>query len=94
MNHNVLSVSDAIALGDLLDAIGSKKKITWLPCDGFTPVTGELRSLVRGPENYAMLPYGTDVRDAWVWITANGFERTESVRRLINLAQEGGCIYE
>ena len=91
--NKVLSPGDAMNLGDLLTAIAAKKTIKWLAGNGDI-VTGELRSLVTGKDNFAMMAWGTDVRDAWVWITSNGFERTESVARLIELMEAGGCIFD
>jgi hypothetical protein len=89
----VLSPGDAMALGDLLTAIGQKRKIRWMDQDGEIR-TGELRSLVMGDNNFAMLPWGTDVRDAWVWVTANGFERTVPVAHFVTMLQEGGFVTE
>lgn len=90
-NTGVLSPADAIALGDLLTGLQGNRKIEWLSESGDI-MKGELRSLVTGPNNFSMLAWGTDIRDAYVWITANGFEHTESVKRLVMLLQEGGCI--
>src|SRR5215212_4711494 len=85
---SVLSTGEAIALGDLMTGLQQKLKIEWLGEDGEIR-KGELRSLVRGPGNFDFLQWGTDVRDGYVWITANGMEHTESVRHLVTMLQEG-----
>jgi len=88
---SVLSTGEAIALGDLLTGLQQKLKIEWL--DEYGDIRkGELRSLVKGPNNFDFLQWGTDVRDGYVWITANGMEHIESVRHLVTMLQEGGCI--
>ena len=85
----VLTIPDAIALGTLLTAIQAKSKVRWLSEDGDI-LEGELRSIVKGSNNFDFMAWGTDIREGWVWITAKGFERTESVARLVELLQEGG----
>jgi hypothetical protein len=89
MKESTLTTAYAFALGELLNNISSKAKIRWMANDSDIR-TGELRSLVVGPNNFGMMPYGTDVRDAYVWITSNGMERTESVEYLVSMIQQGG----
>jgi hypothetical protein len=85
----VLSPGEAFALGDVLNAITQKRTIRWLDQEG-TIRTGELRSLVRGPNDFASAQFGTDVRDMHVWITAGVVETTESVAHLVKMLPEGG----
>jgi hypothetical protein len=89
MKETTLTTAYAFALGELLNNISSKAKIRWMTSDSEIR-TGELRSLVVGPNNFGMMPYGMDVRDAHVWITSNGMERTESVEHLVNMINQGG----
>lgn len=85
----VLSPGEAFALGDVLGALTQKRKIRWMDRAG-TIRTGELRSLVRGENDFAQAQWGTDVRDMWVWITAGVTEVTESVAHLVAMVPEGG----
>ncbi|AVD99656.1 hypothetical protein HWB51_gp038 [Mycobacterium phage Cuke] len=87
----VLSPGEAMRIGDLLNSIATKAKITWVREDGQI-CKGELRCLIQSKDSFAQLPWGTDVRDAWVWITSGDFEYTESVERLVKLMDEGGFV--
>lgn len=89
MKNQKLTTAYAFALGELLNNISSKGKIRWMDSSGEIR-TGELRSLVNGPSSFGMMPYDMDVRDAHVWITSNGMERTESVEHLVEMIQQGG----
>ncbi|QNJ59255.1 hypothetical protein SEA_MRMIYAGI_41 [Mycobacterium phage MrMiyagi] len=90
----VLSPGEAMRIGDLLNGITRKAKVKWVNEDGQI-MSGELRCLCAGKNSFATLPWGTDVRDAWVWITGtDGFEYTESVERLVMLVDEGGFVME
>ena len=89
----VLSPGEAMRIGDLLNSIAAKSKITWVREDGQI-CKGELRCLIQGKDSFAHAPWGTDVRDMWVWITSGGLEYTESVERLITLMEEGGFVTE
>ena len=96
-NSRVLSPADAVTLGELCIAVQARSKITYLPEQprwNGPPVEGELRGFVAGKSNFNFLPWGVDVRDAYVWITAGGFERTERVEWLTRMLAEGGCIFE
>lgn len=86
----VLSPGDAMVLGDVLNAITQKRKIRWMDQDGETIRSGELRSLVRGNNDFALAEWGTDVRDMHVWITSGIGEVTESVEHLAKMLPEGG----
>lgn len=88
----VLSVGDAIALGDLITAIGAKKKVEWMDESGDIR-KGELRSLVRNRNDFGFIMWGQDVRDAFIWITSNGFETTCSVVHAMKMLPEGGMIF-
>ena len=87
----VLSPGYAMALGDVLAGVCGNAKIEWLSKDGDI-LKGEMRSIVMGENNFASMPFGTDVREGYVWITSSIVERTESIDRLVHLAQEGGLI--
>jgi hypothetical protein len=87
----ILTTAVAFALGDLLNDVTHKSHIRWMDADGVIR-TGELRSIVRGPNNFASMPYGMDVRDAYVWITGSGVECTESIAHLVNMIQQGGYV--
>ncbi|MEB4210957.1 hypothetical protein [Mycobacterium sp. 94-17] len=92
---NVLSVGDAIALGDLLTAIQQKRSVRWVDSEDSTEIrSGELRSLVVGPNNFAFAPWGTDVRDMHVWVTSGGLERTFPVAHAIRMIPAGGMAFD
>jgi hypothetical protein len=87
----VLSPGEAMALGDVLNAITQKRKIRWMDPDGETIRSGEMRALVAGDNDFAQAPWGTDVRDMWVWVTMfPGVETTVSVAHLVAMVPEGG----
>lgn len=89
MGNQPLSPGVALALGDVLNAITQKRKIRWMDRNE-TIRTGELRSLVRGKDDFAFAEFGTDVRDMHVWITSSIGEVTESVSHLAKMLPEGG----
>jgi hypothetical protein len=89
----VLSPGDVFSMGDLLNAITRKAHVRWMDDEG-TIREGELRSLVVGQNNFAFAPFGTDVRDMWVWVTANGMETTFSVAHACKMIPEGGMVFE
>lgn len=89
----VLSPRDAFAIGDLLNAVTRNAPVRWMDADGEIR-EGELRSLVKGYNNFGFADYGTDVRDMWVWVTAGGFETSFSVAYAITLIPEGGMVFE
>jgi hypothetical protein len=88
----VLSPGDAIALGDLLGAITRKERVRWMDATGVIR-EGELRSLVKGENDFGFAPFGTDVRDMWVWVTAGIGEATFSVTHAIKCLHEGGMVF-
>lgn len=85
----VLSPGEAMALGDVLNAITQKRRIRWMD-QGEVIRSGVLRSLVRGNNDFVIPEWGTDVRDMWVWITSGVGEVTESVEHLMAMVPEGG----
>lgn len=92
-----LSPGDAATLGELVNAVLARSPITFVPSTprwNGPPIVGELRGFVNSPKDFGSLGWGTDVRDAYVWITANGLERSESVAWLCQMLREGGCIFE
>lgn len=89
----VLSPGDAISLGELLLKVTQKSFVRWMDTEG-TIREGELRSLVVGQNNFAFAPFGTDVRDMWVWVTASGCETTFSVAHAVHCLQNGGMMFE
>lgn len=91
----ILSPGDAMSIGELLTAISAHKKVTWIAegDDCAPPKTGELRSLVIGP-SLAMAPWGTDVREMSVWVTAGIVETTFTVRHAMAMLPEGGMLFE
>lgn len=90
MSTAILSPGEAFALGDVLGALVAKRKIRWMDPDGQTVRTGEMRSLVRGENDFASAAWGTDVRDMWVWVTCGVTECTVSVAHLVAMVPEGG----
>lgn len=92
-----LSPGDAVTIGELVNAVLARSPITFLPSQprwNGPPVVGELRGFINGPKDFGSLGWGTDVRDAYVWITADGFERSEPVSWLCKMIREGGCVFE
>lgn len=92
-----LSPGEAATLGDLVNAVLARSPITFLPSQprwNGPPVVGELRGFINGPGDFGSLGWGTDVRDAYVWITAGGFEWSEPVSWLCKMLVEGGCVFE
>ena len=95
MSTNALSIGDAFALGDLLNAITAHKRVDWIDEDGFTIHSGELRHVVASPTNYGFLGPDDDVRDAHVRVTTSaGIETTFAVRDVIGLLREGGMAFD
>lgn len=89
MGNQPLSPGEAMALGDLLNAITQKRKIRWMDRSEVIR-SGELRSLVRGENDFGFAPFGTDVRDMHVWISTGVGEVTESVGHLVTMLPQGG----
>lgn len=89
MGNQPLSPGVALALGDLLNAITQKRKIRWMDRSEVIR-SGELRSLVRGENDFGFAPFGTDVRDMHVWISTGVGEVTESVGHLVTMLPQGG----
>lgn len=95
VSNNVLTIADAFALGDLLTAISQKRRVRWLDSEDGTDIrSGELRSLVVGPNNFSFAPHGTDVRDMYVWVTGNGLESTFSVAHAMRMLPVGGMAFD
>lgn len=89
----VLSPGDAMSLGELLIKVTQKSFVRWMDEEG-TIREGEMRSLVAGPNNFAFAPFGTDVRDMYIWVTSGGFETTFSVAHGVSMFTEGGIMFE
>ena len=89
----VLSPREVFALGDLFNAITRNSFVRWMDEDGVIR-EGELRSTIRGKNNFAFPEFGTDVRDMWVWVTSNGMETSFSVEHAVKMLPEGGMVFE
>lgn len=85
----ILSPGEAMALGEVLNAITQKRKIRWMDRSEVIR-SGELRSLVAGENDLSLPEWGTDVRDMHVWISTGVSEVTESVSHLVAMLPEGG----
>jgi hypothetical protein len=91
----VLSVRQAIDLGDLMRNVQARNKVRWIPSTSSEPAEGTLRGIVNGPNDFNFLSWGSDVRGASVWITTKtGMERTETVEWLLKMMDEGACVFE
>jgi hypothetical protein len=95
MNNNttVLTVSDLTALSEVARAAMQSAKLTYMSEDG-NIVNGEARAFVQDPSRPVFLAAGQDVRDAYLWVTAGGFEVFPSVRHLMKMVREGGFVIE
>lgn len=89
--HAPLTAAVAFALGDLLNWITQKRKVHYTLDEGRTILTGTLRHVVQGPDNFNFLGRDTDIRDAWVRITlVSGLDTTVPVSQIIELMDLGG----
>lgn len=84
MTTDLLSLSDARALGVLIDAVDDGARVTIFPdLDNVTHyITGTLRHFVKSPDSFYLLDKFDDVRDCYVRVSA-GFEHTFAVRDII-----------
>jgi hypothetical protein len=82
----VLTIADAIALGEILRMAQSCAKVSRMTIDGDV-INGTARSV--GHENGAYLTRETDVRDGYLRVTTqSGLEAVWPVRELIPEVQE------
>lgn len=93
MEHTTaLTVSDAIALSDVLSAAQQSCKVAWLDDQGEVRY-GTARSLVRSEVDFTFTDRGQDVRDTYLWVTTReGFEVALSVRELMSKVPDGAFV--
>lgn len=86
---NTLSIADVSALSTILDAASRSANVRWIDENGNLR-SGVARHIVRGATDFNFIGRDTDVRDAFLRITTNGFDVTVAVRFLMELVHEGG----
>lgn len=71
--HEPLTVSDAIALGQILDIASRGARVRWTTDGGETIREGVARHIVAGPEphEWNFLSANADVRDGYLRITTS-----------------------
>ena len=92
---NILSVSDVIALGTIVDAASQTASVRWLDKAGDIQ-EGIARHIVRGPMDFVFIPSTMDVRDAFLRITkrGNGFDVALPVRDLMDKVKAGEFVID
>ena len=90
-----LSLSYAVHLGKVIDAVLDRRKVRYLDGDGTQSIrTGTLRGFVRGASDFNFFKTGDgDIRDAYIWIT-DTFEHTMPVRFAVDLLIDGEMAFE
>lgn len=88
----VLTVSDLIALSEIASAAEQSAKVDYMDESGTIIYGGTVRAFVQDPSRPYFLGVENDVRDAYLWVTAGGFEHFPSVRHLMKMVHEGGFV--
>lgn len=79
---NVLSLTTARRLGQLIDGVSNGRHVKWANDFGDDVFTGILRAFVhRTPDGWpgAFIDDTDDIRDSYVWITGTNFGASEHV---------------
>jgi len=88
---DTLTIPFALRLGDLLNWVAQSRLVHYTLDDGATILTGTLRHVVRGEDDFCFLDRGQDVRDAFVRVTlaTTGLDTTLPITRVVDLMADG-----